>query len=175
MMQKSSQNTAFERGFFRKVFQEFDEQTFFNALHERLEEQPYHRKNKGLKNTVLAFSYILNIISALSASYLIFWLTETLTGITLLAYIIAAIFLFFLEKLKRKSSNEFFQVYFFEKRSAIGWLTLSFICFALSVSSTYFGAEQGTKDFSPEASTLPKDATETEIKSEIDSELLGIA
>lgn len=166
-MQKSSQNTAFERGFFRKIFREFDEQTFFNALQERLQEQPYHRKNRGLKNTVLAFSYVLNIISALSACYLIFWLTETLTGITLLAYVIAAVFLFFLEKLKRKSSNEFFQIYFFQKRSAIGWLALSLICFALSVSSTYFGAEQGTKDFSPEAPTLSKDATETEIKSEI--------
>lgn len=166
-MQNSTQNTTFERGFFRRSFQEFDERSFFNALQERLQEQPYHRKNKGLKNTLLVLSYVLNAISALSASYFIYWLTETLTGLSILAYALAGIFLIFLEQLKRKSSNEFFQVYFFQKRTAIGWMALSLLCFALSVGSTYFGTEKGAVGFAPVATTLPIDASEQEIKDEI--------
>jgi amino acid transporter len=168
-MQNSTQKATFERGFFRRAFQEFDEQTFFSNLQKRLQEQPYYRKNRGLKNVLLSLSYALNVISALSASYLIYWLTETLTGFTIVAYIVAGGFLFFLEKLKRKSSNEFFRVYFFDKkRIAVGWLILSLFCFGLSVSSTYFGTEQGAKDVASKASTLSVDATEKEIKQEIE-------
>lgn len=168
-MQNSTQKATFERGFFRRAFQEFDEQTFFSNLQNRLQEQPYYRKNRGLKDVLLSLSYALNAISALSASYLIYWLTETLTGFTIVAYAVAGVFLFFLEKLKRKSSNEFFQVYFFDKkRIAVGWLILSLFCFGLSVSSTYFGTEQGAKDVAPKASTLLADATEKEIKQEIE-------
>ena len=57
---------------FAKAFQEFDEETFFQRLEERVKPQSYYHKNKGLKNTVLLLSYLFNVFSMLTASYLSF-------------------------------------------------------------------------------------------------------
>ena len=166
-MANSEQNTSYEGGFFKRLFQDFDEEQALKNLDKRVQERSYFNKNKGIKNTLLALSYVLNFVSALSASYLIYWLANWLTGYAILGYILAGVFLFFLEKLKRKSSNEFFQVLFFKKEFDYGWFFLSLLCFALSISSTFFGTNQGTKDFAPQSPTLLADTSEVSIKNKI--------
>ena len=163
---ENQKSFPFGNDIFANAFEEFDESTFFQRLEERVKPQSYYHKNKGLKNTVLALSYLFNLFSMITASYLIFSLVKWLTGITLLAYFLVGIFLFFLEKLKRKSSNEFFQVWFFSKKLAVGWLTLSLALFAGSVVSTYFGTDKATKDFAP-AAIIIQDSTITYLQQEL--------
>jgi hypothetical protein len=118
---------------------------------------------------ILSLSYLFNIISALTASYLIFWLTKWLTGLVFIAYTLSAVFLFFMEKLKRKSSSEFFQVWFFEKHIATGWLALSLIMFGVSVASTYYGTDRATIDFAPSAPIITKDSILNDLYAQLDT------
>lgn len=152
-------NFPFGKDIFAKAFQEFDEQAFFQRLEDQVKPQSYYHKYKGFKDLISTLSYLFNIISAFTASYLIFWLTQWLTGIAIVAYAFSAVFLFFLEKLKRKSSSEFFQVWFFEKKIASGWLGLSFMVFLASVASTYYGTDKATWDFAPPAPLVSQDST----------------
>lgn len=149
----------FGKDVFAKAFQEFDETTFFQRLESRVKPQSYFHKYKGFKTVITTLSYLFNLVSAFTASYLVFWLTQWLTGISLVAYSLSALFLFFMEKLKRKSSGEFFQVWFFEKKIAAGWLALSLSIFAASVLSNYYGTDRATKDFAPSAPIVTNDST----------------
>lgn len=157
----------FGKDVFAKAFQEFDETTFFQRLESRVKPQSYFHKYKDFKTVIATLSYLFNLISAFTASYLIFWLTQWLTGISFVAYGFSALFLFFMEKLKRKSSSEFFQVWFFKKKIAAGWLALSLSIFAASVLSTYYGTEKATRDFAPSASLVINDSTLTALYSQL--------
>jgi len=158
---------GFGKNIFTKAFQEFDENSFFENLEERVVPKSYYQRNKDLKNTVLLLSYLFNLVSMLTASYLVFSLVHWLTGITLAAYSLAGLFLFFLEKLKRKSSSEFFQVWFFQKKIAVGWLVLSAGLLIISVASTFFGTTQATQDFAPDAPIILHDSTITSSRQEL--------
>lgn len=149
----------FGRDIFAKAFREFDEERFFEDLEKRVKPQSYFRKYKSFKGTITALSYLFNIVSALTASYLVFWLTQWLTGIAVLSYILSAVFLFFLEQLKRKSSNEFFQSWYFENKTAVGWLLLSLSVFGVSVASTYYGTDKATWNFAPPPTLITQDST----------------
>lgn len=164
---EKQQFSSLWRNPFAEAFQEFDETQFFQTLEDKVKPQSYYQKYKGFKNVILTLSYLFNIVSALTASYLVFWFTQWLTGMTWVAYVLSAVFLFFLEQLKRKSSSEFFQVWYFYRRIAAGWLGLSLSIFAISVACTYFGTYQGTQDAAPIATTLSPDASEESIKEEI--------
>ena len=119
---KNPKNGLFGKNVFSSAFEEFNEEAFFQKLHNKVRNQSYYEKYKGFKNTVVYLSYLFNFASMLTASYAIFWLTEWLTGVVWLSYIVGAVFLFFLEQIKRKSSGEFFQVWFFGNKSLLGGL-----------------------------------------------------
>jgi len=157
------------KNIFTKSFQQFDEKTFFENLENKIKPQSYFHKYQGFKNTVLALSYLFNVISALTASYLVFWLIKWLTGIAIVAYLLAGIFLFFIEQLKRKSSSEFFQVLFFKKKIAHGWLILSLAIFGLSVTSTYYGTDKATGDFAPTAPIITQDSVLNILYAQLDT------
>ena len=155
---KKDKSSLHGNNLFAKAFQEFDEEQFFERLEKRVQPQSYFHKYKGFKNVIATLSYLFNVISAFTASYLVFWLTNWLTGIAFMAYSLSAIFLFFMEQLKRKSSGEFFQVWFFEKKIAVGWLGLSLFVFLASVASTYHGTNKATWDFAPSSPTIVQDS-----------------
>ena len=157
-MKNAEKRAFFERNPFADAFAQFDEETFFDNLHNQVRNKPYFEKYSGFKSTLLALSYLFNLASALTASYAIFWLTNWITGVAVVGYIVAAIFLFFLEKVKRKSSTEFWQVYFFRKQLAIGWLVLSLFCLFISLASSGFGVKQGTETLSPSPELLKADS-----------------
>ena len=157
-MKNAEKRAFFERNPFADAFAQFDEETFFDNLHNQVRNKPYFEKYSGFKSTLLSLSYLFNLASALTASYAIFWLTDWITGIAIIGYIVAAIFLFFLEKIKRKSSTEFWQVYFFRKQMAVGWLILSLFCLFISLASSGFGVKQGTETLSPTPELLKADS-----------------
>lgn len=152
---------------FAKAFQEFDEDAFFKNLHEQVKNKPYYKKYKGFKITITCLSYVFNVGSALTASYAIFWLIQWITGIAVVGYIISAVFLVFLEQIKRKSSNELWQVWFFNRKLAMGWLLLSLCCFGVSLASSAFGVKQGTEELAPDPELLAADSLATHYQAEI--------
>jgi len=156
---KKQHTSMFSDNPFTKAFQQFDEETFFNNLHNQVKNKSYFEQYQGFKDTILTLSYLFNLASMLTASYAVFWLTKWLTGFVILGYIVAAIFLFFLEKLKRKSSNEFFQVYFFRKQIAAGWLALSLACLGISLVSSAFGTKTSTEELAPNPELITADST----------------
>ena len=158
-MQNQTGSPLFGRNIFDDAFRRFDEQVFFQALHERVRNKPYFEKYSGFKTTLLWLSYLFNFASALTAAYAVFWLSQNLTGLKVISWAVAAVFLFFLEKIKRKSSGEFWQAYFFHRQVASGWLALSLFCLGLSLASSAFGVREGTEDMGPGAELVAIDST----------------
>jgi hypothetical protein len=160
-------STLFGENAFQKAFQEFDENEFFYSLHNRIKNKSYFEKYKGFKATLLFLSYLFNIASALTASYAVYWLTKKLTGFEIPSWIVAIAFLFFLEKIKRKSSSEFWQVLFFNRQVAAGWLALSLFCLGISLASSAFGVKEGTEDMGPGAELIATDSTAQDYRNQI--------
>lgn len=166
-MENHQASRLFGRNIFADAFQQFDEESFFSSLHHQVRNKSYFEKYQGFKTTLLVLSYLFNVASALTASYAVYWLTHQLTGIPTLSWIIAAVFLFFLEKIKRKSSTEFWQVLFFQRQLAAGWLALSLACLGLSLASSAFGVKEGTEDLGPGAELIATDSTAQEYRQRI--------
>jgi len=166
-MEKSTKSSLFGANPFTEAFAEFDETAFFENLHNTVKNKSYFEKYKGFKLTLLLLSYLFNAASALTASYAIYWLVNKLTGVSWAGFIVAIIFLFFLEKIKRKSSTEFWQVWFFRKQIALGWLGLSLFCLAISLFSSGFGVKEGTETLSPTPELLKADSMATYYHNEI--------
>lgn len=179
MQNADNKRSLLGRNPFADSFAEFDEESFFENLHNTVRNKPYFEKYKGFKTTLLWLSYLFNAASALTASYAIFWLTNWITGVAIIGYIVAAVSLFFLEKIKRKSSGEFWQVYFFHNSVAVGWLALSLFCLGISLASSGFGVNQGAKELAPDPELLKADsmatfyALEVERLEEVNAELRG--
>lgn len=166
-MENATKETPFGVNPFSQIFLEFDEEAFFTSLHQQVRNKPYFEKYKGFKITVSCLSYVFNLGSALTASYAVFWLTQWITGFAIVGYLISAIFLFFLEQIKRKSSTELWQTWFFRKELAIGWLCLSLFCFAISLASSSFGVKQGTEELAPDTELLKADSLQRHYEGEI--------
>ena len=144
---------------FTKVFQQHSEDRFFEKLHNQVKPQAFYAKYKGFRSVVLALSYLFNVASATSAGYAVYWFTNSITGIEVISWIVAGIFLIALEAIKRRSSSEFWKAYFFQGSITIGWLLLSIGCLGLSLASSAFGVKEGTEDMGPSASLIAIDST----------------
>lgn len=152
---------------FTKAFEKFDEETFFQDLHDRVKNKSYFEQYQGFKSTIVWLSYLFNAASALTASYAVYWLTNKITGISAVSWLVAVIFLFFLEKIKRKSSSEFWQSLFFRQKFAKGWFALSVFCLLVSLTSSGFGVKEGTENLSPDAELLFSDSLANDYKNKI--------
>lgn len=166
-MENAKNSGLFGGNVFTQAFREFDEESFFESLHGQVRNKSYFDKYKGFKITITILSYIFNLGSALTASYAVYWLTQWLTGHAWLGYIIAGCCLYFLESIKRKSSTELWQTWFFRKELAVGWLVLSLACFGASICSSAFGVKQGTEEQAPDPELLKADSMAVHYNNEI--------
>lgn len=166
-MQNQESSGLFGRNIFTDAFQQFDENVFFRSLHHKVKNKSYFAKYKGFKTTLIWLSYLFNIASGATACYAVYWLTNRLIGFELVAWCVAIVFLFFLEKIKRKSSTELWQVLFFNRQLAVGWLTLSLLCFGISLASSSFGVKEGVEDMGPGANLIAIDSTAEEYRQQI--------
>jgi len=168
-MENHKSSVLLGRNIFAEAFEQFDEEEFFNSLHHQVRNKSYFEKYKGFKTTLLWLSYLFNVVSGLTASYALYWLLErisgfTVYGVSVLALGIAALFLFFFEKLKRKSSTEFWQVFFFNRKIAGGWLVLSLCLLVISLVSSAFGTKEGVENLAPDAELIATDSLATEYR-----------
>lgn len=162
------------RNIFAEAFEQFDEEEFFTNLHNQVRNKSYFEKYKGFKTTLLWLSYLFNVISGLTASYALYWLMErisgfTVYGVSVLALGISMLFLFFFEKLKRKSSTEFWQVFFFNRKIAGGWLVLSLCLLVVSLVSSAFGTKEGVENLAPDPELVATDSLAMEYRARIAS------
>lgn len=167
MEKDATTSTLFGVNQFSKAFAEFDEEAFFDNLHNQVRNKSYFEKYKGFKTTLLCLSYVFNMASALTASYAVYWFINWITGMAIVGYIVAGVALFFLEQIKRKSSTEFWQVFFFRKQMALGWLMLSLFCLGASLASSGFGVKQGAEELAPDPELLQADSMVTYYTTEI--------
>jgi len=140
---------------------EYSEEEFITKIHEQVRPKSYFEKYQGFKKSVIWLSYLFNLTSILTSSYAVYWLINWLTGVSMVGYLVASIFLFFLEKIKRKSSNEFFQMLLFNKSFAGGWFGLSLFCLSISLLSSSFGVYEVTQSLAPDAELLKADSMAT--------------
>ncbi|MEN0049977.1 MAG: hypothetical protein AAF806_23140 [Bacteroidota bacterium] len=166
-MEKARNGSLFGINEFAQAFEQFDEDAFFESLHYKVKNKSYFEQYKGFKLTLLILSYAFNVASAISASYAVYWLVKWLTGYMWAGYIVAGVFLFFLESIKRKSSTEFWQIWFFRNKAAHGWLGLSLFCLGLSIVSSGFGVKQGTEELAPNPELVKADSLINHYSAEI--------
>lgn len=154
----------------QSLFETFDEDAFFENLHNKVKDTSYYHKHKIFVAVLHSLSYLFNGASALAASYLVYYYINWLTGSLIAGYIIGGLFLITLEIIKRISSTEFWQVYWFKKRRiAWGWLLLSFGCLTISLLSSASGVKKGTNMYSPPLALIKADSLSTLYKVRIDS------
>lgn len=164
---ENNKSSLFGINKFAQAFDKHTEDTFYESIHEQVRNKPYYHKYIGFKNTILALSYLFNFASIITASYAIFWVSEWLTGNIWIAYLVSFVFLFFLEKMKRKSSNEVFQSHFFRNSIPMGWVCLSLFCLAISLSSSGFGTKEGVQTLSPDAELIAADSTANHYRQQV--------
>ncbi|MCK6693483.1 MAG: hypothetical protein L6Q97_15465 [Thermoanaerobaculia bacterium] len=166
-MQKPRATGLFGRNIFAEAFQQFDEEEFFSKLHHKVKNKPYYERYVGFKNTINILSYIFSIASAITSAYAVYWLASWAGASIWLSVVIGCVILVFMEQIKRKASEETWQVYFFEGKLPIGWLLLSFLLFGIGVSASSFGAKEGTKEFAPLAELITSDTTANQYRERV--------
>ncbi len=149
------------------AFKRFDEEAFFDQLHDQVKNKSYFHQYNGFKKTVSWLSYVISFIGALTSSYASYWLAKWAGAPVWLAVSIGGVILFFLERLKRTSSEELWRIYFFKQYVAPGWAALSIALLAIGLFSSSFGAKEGAKDFAPIASLISSDSTAQEYRQRV--------
>lgn len=141
------------------AFKRFDEETFFTQLHEQVKNKSYFHQYNGFKKTVSSLSYVISFAGALTSGYASYWLAKWAGAPIWAAVAIGGIILFFLERLKRTSSEELWRIYFFKGYFAPGWAVLSLALLGIGLFTSSFGAKEGAKDFAPIANLISSDST----------------
>ena len=136
-------------------------------LNDKVKDKTYREQNQSWLLFIKFCSYVFNIASGAAAAYACFWLGEKLFGSPIVSVIVAIIFLVIFEIAKRKTSGEFWQVAWFKRQIAWGWLVASFVLLLVSVGSSSFGSKQGANNLSPDAELVNADNRANEYKNRI--------
>jgi len=150
-----------------KAFARFDEEVFFSKLHEQVKNKPYYERYLGFKKTLSILSYILSFAGAVTSAYAVYWLACWAGAAVWVSLVIGAVILVFLERVKRKASEEAWRIHFFEHRIAPGWVLFSLALLALGVFTSSFGAKEGAKDFAPIVQLIVSDSTAQDYRQRI--------
>ena len=143
---------------YTKLFDEYKEERLLEKLAGLSEELPYHRANKKTKQTALILSYLFALVSLATASMAVFNLVLWMTSSKIIATAAGLSFLAALEHVKRLSSSEFWQVFYFKKRIAYGWLIIVVIVGVVSIGLSLFGTSEGVEEYVPEPELIAADS-----------------
>lgn len=143
---------------FSNAFRTFDEGHYFKNLFDKFSEKTFYQKYRNFWYFIIFLSVLFNLLSLASGAYAVYDLSFKFVQNLWVAIIIALIILACLEKVKRYSSGEFWQVFWFKRKYAYGWLCLSLFCAALSIASSMYGTYEGTEDLGPGAELIATDS-----------------
>ena len=132
----------------------FKEQDLDSELRELTRDKSYHETHQQYADMAKYASYLFIVVSILTASYAVYWvLLNMLIGTGLpkeLAYAasigISLLFLLFVEKMKRSTSNEFWKSFLFKRNFSWGWFAALGLFLAASLSASTFGGSKSSED-----------------------------
>lgn len=150
--------TKMEKGF-DKAFEVFNEKSMLESLHKRVKPKSFYNQHKAWKVFIEVLSYLFNFVSVSTTGLAAYLLVDTLGGHKILGIIIGIALVICIEILKRKSSSEMWQIWFFRRRFAKGWFLLSLSIAAFSVFSSGYGTKEGTNELTPDPELIAKSET----------------
>ena len=149
MQNVTNRHTLHTSDVYAEHFNAFQESQFFQQLERKFQPLPYYLKFRPLQRIALFTSFLFNAFSALTASTLVFFFVESMTGHRGAAAAVTVCALVVLEVSKRKTGSLFFKDWLQFRKASAGLAALVVLLAALSVSSSYFGAKQLVTQFTP--------------------------
>jgi len=128
---------------------EFNNTRLFKRLSEKHRPKPYWRQYQGIYRAVLGTSFLFNVLSALTASAVVFFFIQGLTGSMTASLVITVILLSVLEFMKRETSSKLFHGILQFKNWNYGLLFTVIALSAISTTASYFGAAQVVESLTP--------------------------
>jgi len=128
---------------------EFNNTRLFKRLSEKHRAKPYWKQYQGIYRAVLGTSFLFNALSALTASAVVFFFVQGLTGSMTASLLITVVLLSVLEYMKRETSSKLFHTYLQFKNLNFGMLAAVIILSAISTTASYFGAAQVVESLTP--------------------------
>lgn len=126
---------------FQNAYQDFNNNRLFVRLKEKHRTKPYWEEHKRVKMAVLCTSYLFNVLSAFTASALVYSFLFSITDSETASFVVTGIVLFFLELLKRETASKLFHQWFQFRQLSIGMVISAILLSAISTMASYFGAE----------------------------------
>ena len=137
------------------------------ALLKRFGNTPFTERNQGFKYAAIVVSFCINILSIAGAFYGLYWLAMFVSSYPLVTSVLCVVLLVAKEWGKRKSSDNFWDIYHFKNEIVGGWLALSFILFSISAGLTALGTYQSIKAYAPEAVLITTDSLTLNLEAQI--------
>ena len=149
---------------------EFSNSRLFKRLEEKHKPKPYWKQYQGIYRAIVGTSFIFNILSALTASAVVFFFIQGLTGSATASSVITVLLLSVLEYMKRETGSKLFHGYLQFKTAAFGLVATVVLLSAISTAASYFGAAQIVESLTPP----PALADVAEETSGIEGQIAGI-
>lgn len=138
-----------------------------NNLLKRFGQGSFSEKNKWLKYTAFTTALFVGLLSAVGSFYGLYYILSFTSLYPALSAALCVVLLLLVEFAKRRSSDNFWDIYFARKSVVIGWLAFSFFLFAVSAALTGVGIYQGMQDFAPAPTYITQDSTVMYLEGEI--------
>ena len=149
MQNVTNRHTLHTSDVYAEHFNAFQQSQFFQQLERKFAPLPYYLKFRPLQRIALFTSFLFNGFSALTASTMVFFFVESMTGHRGAAAAVTIAALAVLELSKRKTGSLFFKDWLQFRKASAGLAALVLLLAALSVLSSYFGAKQLVTKFTP--------------------------
>jgi predicted nucleic acid-binding Zn ribbon protein len=149
---------------------EFANSRLFKRLEEKHQPKPYWKQYQGIYRAIVGTSFLFNILSALTASAVVFFFIQGLTGSATASAVITILLLAVLEYMKRETGAKLFHGYLQFKSAAFGLVATVVLLSAISTAASYFGAAQIVESLTPP----PALADVAEETSGIEGQIAGI-
>ena len=148
-------------------FSEFQNTRLFDRLQQKFTPKPYWKQYRILRVVVLASSYLFNALSAATAAALVYFFLFGMIGNVLASGVLTASLLAVLEIAKRETTGRLFNGILQYNKFSAGLAASVILLAALSVSSSYFGAQRLVVEFTPPAQQINPDSLTTPLRQQI--------
>jgi len=134
---------------FKDAFNAFKQSAQFQSLQDKYTVKPYYRRNRPLKQVVQISSFLLNCLSAVTASACLFLFFNSILMFASISALLAGAFVLVIEALKRLSLHPIFKR--FLQFGEISIMQISFVLAlgAFSACLSYNGAHQLVTTLTP--------------------------
>lgn len=132
---------------FTELHKEFNNQRLFKRLQEKHRAKAFWEEHRKMYLSVLGVSFVFNLLSALTASALVYTFALNLTNSISVSVIITAIVLTALELLKRETASNLFHNWFQFRTFSPAMIGAVILLSVISTTASYFGAEKTILSF----------------------------